>query len=179
MTGISGSYRSPSCIVRPSDIDGFGLFASAPLTKGEVVAIRGGHIVPKDVALDIDARLGGYSHPLTDDWFLAPLEASEVPDTVIFFNHGCTPNIAPHGQVVFTAIRNIEAGEEILCDYCTIVCYPEYRLQCHCGSTRCRGVITGDDWRRADLRARYRGLFSTQIEHKIRAESGEDEEERP
>lgn len=172
MSGIPGSYRSPCCEVRRSRVHGCGLFAVAPLAEGEVVAIRGGHIVPKAVALDIDARLGGYSHPLTDEWFLAPLHVDEVPDVVVFFNHGCTPNIAPQGQVVFTAMRDIAAGEEILCDYCTIVCYPEYRLRCQCGSLECRGLVTGDDWRRPELRARYRGRFSTQIEQKIRAEAG-------
>jgi hypothetical protein len=81
---------------------------------------------------------------------------SEVPDVVIFFNHGCTPNIAPHGQVVFVAARDITADEEILCDYCTIVCYRSTDWSAG-AAAQCRGVVTGDDWRRPDLRVRYRG----------------------
>lgn len=169
MTGIPGSYRSPRCVVRPSGVHGTGLFAAEPIPEGEVIAIRGGHIVPKAVALEIDTRLGGYSHPLTDEWFLAPLDESEIDDVVIFFNHGCTPNIAPQGQVVFAATRDIAVGEEILCDYVTIVCYSEYKLQCRCGSAECRGVVTGDDWRTTALQERYRGRFSTQIQQKIDA----------
>jgi SET domain-containing protein len=173
VSGIPGTYRSDACEVRASPIDGRGLFAARPIPAGDVIAIRGGHIVPKDVALRIDATLGGYSHPITDDFFLAPLDASEVPDVVAFFNHGCAPNIAPVGQIVFAASRDIAEGEEILCDYCTIVCYSEYRLDCRCGTPQCRGLVTGDDWRQPALRARYRGRFSTQIEQKITAEAGE------
>jgi len=28
-------------------------------------------------------------------------------------------------------------------------------MACSCGSERCRGVVTGSDWRQPDLRARY------------------------
>jgi len=40
-------------------------------------------------------------------------------------------------------------------------------MECRCGSPLCRGVITGDDWRRTDLQARYRGHFSPFIDARI------------
>jgi SET domain-containing protein len=172
MSAIPKSYRSQRCEVRRSPIHGLGLFAAESIASGEVIAIRGGHIVSKERALSLDARLGGYSHPITDDFFLAPLDASEVDDIVIMFNHGCAPNIGPHGQIAFVAMRGIDPGEEILCDYATIVCYPEYQLECACGSRECRGIVAGDDWLDPGLRERYQGWFSTQIEHKIRAHRG-------
>lgn len=30
-----------------------------------------------------------------------------------------------------------------------------FRLVCRCGAPDCRGVVTGADWRRAELQARY------------------------
>ena len=177
MSAIPRSYRSERCEIGASPIHGRGLFAAEPIAAGEVIAIRGGHVVSKERALALDAQLGGYSHPITDDFFLAPLDASEVGDVVIMFNHGCTPNIGPVGQIAFVAMRDIEPREEIVCDYATIVCYPEYRLDCACGSPECRGIVTGDDWLDEDVRERYRGWFSTQIEQKMRAEVRAHEED--
>jgi hypothetical protein len=55
MSGIPGSYRSPCapCAEQRARIRPFAL----PLAKGEVVAIRGGHIVPKAVALTLTLGL--------------------------------------------------------------------------------------------------------------------------
>jgi hypothetical protein len=33
-------------------------------------------------------------------------------------------------------------------------------MTCRCGTPVCRTVITGEDWRRPDLQARYAGWFS-------------------
>jgi SET domain-containing protein len=164
------SYRSEKCTVRSSPVHGLGLFATEPICAGEVVAIRSGHIVGKERALQLDAELGGYSHPITDEFFLTPINEDEVSDIVIFFNHGCEPNLVPLGQIVFVALKDIGGGDEILCDYGTIVAYEEYELQCLCGSSNCRGTVKGNDWRNPELQARYSGHFSTQIEQKIKAE---------
>jgi uncharacterized protein len=40
-------------------------------------------------------------------------------------------------------------------------------MDCRCGGTGCRGTVTGADWHRADLQARYRGHFSPFIERRI------------
>ena len=42
------SYRSPKTEVRESPIHGRGLFANADIAKGEVVAVKGGHIVNRE-----------------------------------------------------------------------------------------------------------------------------------
>ena len=46
----------------------------------------------------------------------------------------------------------------------------DYTLACRCGSPRCRGTITGKDWTRPELRARYRGWFCWFLQRKIDAE---------
>lgn len=47
------------------------------------------------------------------------------------------------------------AGEEVTNDYATSAGTPDFAMRCNCGSSSCRKVITGQDWRRTDLQARY------------------------
>jgi hypothetical protein len=43
-------------------------------------------------------------------------------------------------------------------------------MQCSCGTPSCRGTITGSDWRKPEIQARYDGYFSWFIRHRIDAE---------
>ena len=45
---------------------------------------------------------------------------------------------------------------------------PGFAMACRFGTAACRGVVTGTDWMRADLRARYRGWFSWWLQQKIK-----------
>jgi hypothetical protein len=42
-----------------------------------------------------------------------------------------------------------------------------YSVDCKCGATNCRKILTGKDWQRADLQTRYAGYFSTYLARKI------------
>jgi hypothetical protein len=53
------------------------------------------------------------------------------------------------------ARRDIAAGEELTNDYATSTRQPGFAMACSCGSARCRGTITGNDWRLPSLRERY------------------------
>lgn len=39
------SWRSPKKYVRPSPIQGRGLFVKEPIAKGEIVAVKGGYVL--------------------------------------------------------------------------------------------------------------------------------------
>ena len=41
---------------------------------------------------------------------------------------------------------------------------------CGCGAARCRGRVSGDDWRLPELRERYAGYFSAYLQRRIDAE---------
>jgi hypothetical protein len=41
------------------------------------------------------------------------------------------------------------------------------QMNCQCGQPACRGVITGRDWRRADLQAKYGSYFSWYLLQKM------------
>jgi hypothetical protein len=53
------------------------------------------------------------------------------------------------------ARRPIVAGEEVTSDYATSTGVADFAMACSCGFSLCRGVITGEGWRRPELQARY------------------------
>jgi uncharacterized protein len=59
------------------------------------------------------------------------------------------------------------AGDELTCDYSTCIADPGFLLRCHCGSYRCRQMVTGDDWRIPQLQAAYSGHWVPHIEAAI------------
>ena len=86
---------------------------------------------------------------------------------MIFSNHSCAPNIGVQGQIVFVAMRDIEAGEELTHDW-AMTDDDDYELECRCGAAECRRIITGQDWRRAELQARYEGYMSWYLVEQIK-----------
>ena len=44
---LLASYRSPKTDIRPNAIGGRGLFAVAPIRRGEVVCVKGGHLLDR------------------------------------------------------------------------------------------------------------------------------------
>jgi uncharacterized protein len=88
---------------------------------------------------------------------------------MIFSNHSCEPNIGVQGQIVFVAMRDVEAGEELTHDWATTD-DDRYEMACNCGAATCRRVITGQDWRKPELQHRYGDYMSWYLLAKIRSE---------
>ena len=162
------SWLSPKTEVRLSPIHGRGLFARVPFAKNEIVAAKGGHIVSRAQLTDINARLGPVEIQIGDDLFIAPVTAEEREASMLYSNHSCDANLGVLGNIVFVAIRDISAGEELTHDWC-VTDDDTYELECRCQSVKCRGVLTGKDWQRPDLQARYKGYFSSYLAAKIAA----------
>ena len=53
------SYISPKATVQDSPIHGRGLFAIAPIAKGEIVCIKGGYIITREVLSTMPEWYGG------------------------------------------------------------------------------------------------------------------------
>ncbi|HKZ04300.1 MAG TPA: SET domain-containing protein-lysine N-methyltransferase [Methylomirabilota bacterium] len=160
------SYRSRKTVVRPSPIQGMGLFAAEPIARGEVVAVKGGHVLTRPQWAALEPSLGPAEIQLTEDLVIAPVTAEERHGAMLYTNHSCDPNIAIRGQIALVAMRDIEAGEELTHDWATTD-DGDYEMECRCGSLRCRGVVTGKDWMKPELQARYRGWFCWFLQRKI------------
>ena len=161
------SYRSPKAEVRESKIHGRGLFATADIAAGEVVAVKGGHIISREqLRGQVTPRLGPVEIQIGDDLFITPVTQGQRDGSMLYSNHSCNANLGMRGEITFVALRDIRAGEELTHDWATTD-DDDYSLQCKCGSPQCRGTLTGKDWQRPELQERYAGYFSAYLAEKI------------
>jgi len=161
------SYISPKAAVKDSAIHGQGLFAIASIARGEIVCVKGGYIFDRETLRALPEWYRSAEIQIAEDLFIGPLNKEERAGSMIFSNHSCEPNIGVQGQIVFVAMRDIDAGEELTHDW-AMTDDDDVQLQCHCGAATCRRVITGQDWRRKDLQEKYRGYMSAYLVEKIR-----------
>lgn len=148
--------KSPSIPfeLRPSPIQGLGAFATRPIRKGtRIIEYLGERITDEEADKRYD-DLGMDRHhtflfSLGDG---TSIDASESGNEARFINHACEPNceaVLEDGRIFIDAIRDIQAGEELLYDYA-------YERQdgggedeeqlakhyfCACGTPACRGTI--------------------------------------
>ena len=160
------SYLSPKTQVRESPIHGRGLFATAKIAKGEVVAVKGGRIITRQEVRDVNARLGPVEIQIGDDLFIAPVTDEERELSMLYSNHSCDANLGLRGEITFVALRDIRAGEELTHDW-AMTDDDDSSTKCSCGSPNCRGTLTGKDWQRPELQKRYAGYFSAYLADKI------------
>lgn len=114
---------SVPCVLAPSAIDGSGVFAAAPIRRGDEVW-RYREPIDRTLACAEVAALGAeiaafvdryaYSPPGTEHWVLCG-------DAAMFINHADDPNLVDDVIAGVThAARDIAAGEELTIDYRTI-----------------------------------------------------------
>jgi uncharacterized protein len=149
-----------------SPIAGRGLVAVEAIAGGEVVAVKGGHIVSTEVLRSLPAHLANSEIQITDSLHLVALTEEEYDPVMLFLNHSCEPNVGFGGNVVLVAMRDIGAGEELTTDYALFDL--DGAMECHCGRPSCRGRIDARDWQLPELQERYRGYFSWYLERRIR-----------
>jgi SET domain-containing protein len=169
---IPATYISPKA--RKGDtstIAGRGLRAIEPIKMGEVVAVKGGHVVTTQTLQTLPEPLQNSEVQIADGLHLVALTEAEYEPVMLFLNHSCEPNVGFGGNIVLVAMRDIAEGAELTTDYALFDDY-DGRMTCSCGGFACRGVIDGRDWQRADLQDRYRGYFSWYLQRKIDAQHG-------
>jgi SET domain-containing protein len=162
------TYRSPKVEVRNDTLSGRGVVALEMIEKDEIVAIKFGQIVMRADMDRISAEVGDLALQIDDNFYLTPTSPDQVNDMSVFINHSCDPNVGFRGQIVYVAMRDIKAGEELCHDY-SMERSDDYFLECRCGSPLCRHQVTGDDWKLPGLQSRYGQYFSIYILQKINA----------
>lgn len=162
------TWHSPKVEKRASAIEGTGCFAAAAIAAGETVVVKGGHVFDRATRDEVAKTLGPAEIQIADDLFIGPLTPDERAASMMHLNHSCDPNLHIEGQVVFVASRDIAPGEELVFDYATGD-DDDWEMDCRCGAPGCRGTITGKDWRRPALQARYAGRFAAYLQKRIDA----------
>ncbi|MBX3637621.1 MAG: SET domain-containing protein [Rubrivivax sp.] len=126
--------------VRPSAIDGHGVFAAEPVpARRKVGEIRGESISVEQARIRATRSERVMIVELSAK---KAIDFSRSTDPMRFTNHSCRPNARlciRQGRVEFYALRAIAAGEEVTVDYGET--HHEGKLTCRCGAAGCRGAL--------------------------------------
>jgi len=134
------------------------IVATTKIAKGEVVMVKGGHIITREQLRDINTRLGPVEIQIGDDLFIAPVTDEERELSMLYSNHSCDPNLGLRGEITFVAMRDIRADEELTHDW-AMTDDDDSSTKCNCGSSNCRGTLTGKDWQRSRIAKTLRWIF--------------------
>jgi SET domain-containing protein len=138
------TWLNPNIEVRPSHIEGRGLFAKAPIAKGEQLTRNGDddYSIMTDeefkafskTARTYDAMaLGNGTHRVSN--------VSREQDPSNYGNHSCDANAVTNDSGL-VARRDIKADEEITSDY-ALHSSKDWSMVCNCGAKNCRKVVRG------------------------------------
>jgi SET domain-containing protein len=142
---------------RRSTIHGNGVFAVAPIARGErLIQYKGKLRTHADVDRaygDEDETGHTFLFTLDEDWVI---DANHEGNSARWINFSCDPNCEAvldeneddprKSRVYIEARRAIKPGEELTYDYGIVLDEPHTaRLKkiwaCHCGSKKCRGTM--------------------------------------
>ncbi|MCA9667041.1 MAG: SET domain-containing protein-lysine N-methyltransferase [Myxococcales bacterium] len=128
------------------EVVGYGLFATRPIPKGTITWVLD----------ELDQLLPPSQVDRLGDPYAAALEHYSYPnsnghrvlcwDIGRFMNHSCEPNSISPGVDFEIAVRDIAAGEQLLCDYGTLNLAGAF--ECRCGEPSCRGTVQPEDFER-------------------------------
>ncbi|WP_083749036.1 SET domain-containing protein [Pelomonas sp. KK5] len=126
--------------VGPSRIDGLGVFAAEAIPQRRKIGeLRGEAISVREARRRAKGRERIHIVEVSET---RAVDATDSTDALRNINHGCAPNARlqiSQGRVEFYALRDIEAGEELTCDYGES--HHEGRLTCRCGALNCTGRL--------------------------------------
>ncbi len=157
---------SPKLAVRHHALAGSGMFATEPIEVGELVwELNAGASI---VTLAEYWALSWKEKKAYDQ--IGPDAFAEGTAEEYFWNHSCEPNCFSEDLAMY-AWRRIEAGEELTYDYG--LAYPSipFKIDCTCGSTRCRGVVTHEDYLLPEVQAQHAGHIPPWIADAIRSQT--------
>lgn len=134
------AYQKYEVAVRPSAIDGQGVFAAEPIeARRKIGEIRGESLSVQDARI----RATRYERiMIVEVSARRAIDFSKSADPMRYTNHSCRPNARlciRQGRVEFYALRAITPGEEITVDYGET--HHEGKLACRCGVPGCRGRL--------------------------------------
>lgn len=137
--------------IRPSPVQGLGVFATQPISAGvRLIEYAGERLSPSeaDARYPDDEAERHHTYLFAIDYDMV-IDAAVDGNDARFINHSCNPNcdaVVEDGRIWIESIRDIKPGEELAYDYAYILDErhtpaAKRRFPCHCGSLNCRGTI--------------------------------------
>ena len=134
---------APGLDIRNSAIEGRGCFSTVNIKRRHKIAEYTGERITTAEAKRRAGRRRLRICAINDRW---SLDGSRGGNGTHYINHSCTPNAFMkilYGHILFIALRDIKAGEEITIDYESTLHSDTKR--CACGAPLCRGTINKVD----------------------------------
>ena len=134
-------------------IHGNGLFATRLIRKGELVwELDEPTYSWKEIERWDENRRRDF------DWygFQCGVDRYSSPEGISReMNHSCEPNTWWAGSDSLVAQQDILTNEEVTYDYSSCDIDLVFEIECHCGSTLCRGKITNRDYMNFEWQEQY------------------------
>jgi SET domain-containing protein len=127
-------------LVKQSRIHGKGLFADSRIPARRKLGELGGEKITQAEARRRARRKRSIMIVELGDG--SAIDATRGANHFKYVNHSCSPNAFMRvfrGRLEFYALREIQPGEELTCNYGET--HHEGQLACRCGSDRCQGYI--------------------------------------
>lgn len=129
---------------------GRGLFAARDISPGEtVLRFRGRRI---DFEQSCNPRFERFCVQVGPELYTL----TWAPERYI--NHSCEPNLGFQDERSLCSICPIARGAELTFDYSTSMAENSWTMECHCGTTRCRGIVRDFTDLPEELKAHYRSI---------------------
>jgi hypothetical protein len=147
-----------------------GLFAAREIKQGAIVAEAsklGEEFVTWNEFGSVDeitkSKIIQYCLQTNDGFYMPPNRDLNYLTVPWNMNHSCDYNVGFDDVGNFVAVRDIIGGEELVWDYGMGISYTKFRLTCECGSSGCRGIITGDDWKNKEFKEKNSKYFLREL----------------
>jgi uncharacterized protein len=126
-------------LIQPSPIQGKGCFTSKSFKRGHKIAEYTGERITNAEANRRATRRKLRICAINSRW---SLDGSKGGNGTHYINHCCEPNAYMkilYRHILFIALRDIAAGEEVTIDYESTL--HSNKKRCTCGAPSCRGTI--------------------------------------
>jgi SET domain-containing protein len=130
---------APGLTIRKSSIEGRGCFSVVAFKRGKKIAEYAGEKISNAEANRRANRRRLRICAINERW---SLDGSRGGNGTHYINHSCEPNAymkIVYDHILFIALRDIKAGEEITIDYESTL--HSNKKKCTCGALSCRKTI--------------------------------------
>jgi hypothetical protein len=121
--------------VRKTDI-GYGVFSTAPIKAGTIIAKFIGEKYRADTAMALPEIMRNHALQIGEnEYVFAHRRLAEL------LNHSCDPNCGIKSLTKIVAVQDIQIGQELRWDYRTTECSDWALSPCLCGEKRCTNTV--------------------------------------
>lgn len=138
--------------VAPSKTSGEGVFSTVEISANEAIAEATGKIYTAQELPDPND---------TNVLQTGPNDYMNISGTLRYINHSCDPNcrfVIVGTRAILYSLYVIPAGSELTFDYSTTSTdtHNTWKMNCSCGSYKCRKVISGHQYLSTEQTEEYR-----------------------